>query len=255
MYKANIDDPMLGEIDPLMIYNEEPMYTKPIHYWKPTLRGWKIAGNVSTDIMNQYAGIITNYGDGKVILFGPHPEEPPMLKGRINEFFGKSAWAGYRYVYEWANGEYAKLSHTWWILRRSVAFVGKTDNECLPSVSYLSCSLEKPPEKWEKNIYINNKKVNLTMAKKIASLVGRNIIIGYFTVEVISEDAERVDFYIDNSLEFTANEPSYFYGNGTYYTWSIDKKLVGFHKIKVKAYDKEGNFAWDEADVLFLSNI
>ena len=252
IYKADVDDPMLGNIEPLMLYNEELMYTKPIHYWKPTINGWKIAGNVSTDIMNQYAAIITNYGNGKVILFGPHPEEPPMLKGRINEFFGKSAWDGYRYVYEWVNGNYTKLSHTWWILRRSAALAGGIDKENLPPISYLSCAIEKPPEKWEKNVYVNNRQINLTIAKEIASMVGRSIIIGNFTMKVISENAERVEFYIDDSLQYTANEPFYSFNNWTFYKWNIDKKLTGFHNIKAKAYDAEGNFAWDEADVLFL---
>ena len=85
MYFAGSNDGKCGEVVPLAVYAEEPMEVAPIHHWKWD-RGWKIASNITTDIKGQYAAIATTYGEGRVILFGPHPEKKTFFGGHIEEF-------------------------------------------------------------------------------------------------------------------------------------------------------------------------
>jgi hypothetical protein len=56
---------------------------------------------------------------------------------------------------------------------------------------------------------------------------------------------EKVEFYYDNKLLFTDIEKPYEY--------MLNKISIGFHKIKVIAYDTNGNNARDEIKILFLN--
>ncbi|HDQ15738.1 MAG TPA: hypothetical protein ENN45_01615, partial [Bacteroidetes bacterium] len=91
MYNADISDPKLGGIIPLLKYNEEPMHTKPLHYWRPTVNGWKIYKNVTTNLLGTYAGLATTYNsNSRVVLYGPHPEYPfVVVNGSIQEYYGR----------------------------------------------------------------------------------------------------------------------------------------------------------------------
>jgi len=53
----------------LATYAEEPSEVAPIH--RQLLFG---GGKVKTHQKGEYAVIATSYGNGKVVLFGPHPE-------------------------------------------------------------------------------------------------------------------------------------------------------------------------------------
>lgn len=127
MYFANKSDERFGEIIPLLTYNEEPMYSKPLHYWLPTLEGGRILCNVTTNILNTYAGVATTYNSkGRVVVYGPHPEYPLVpVNGTIREYLGK----GYlmrntpfkRHVYNYL-GRLLNLSSNIWVIRRSAAW-------------------------------------------------------------------------------------------------------------------------------------
>ncbi|OYT60442.1 hypothetical protein B6U81_04765 [Thermoplasmatales archaeon ex4484_30] len=130
MYPANES---ANEIKPIAIYLEEPMDVAPLHYWK-WMGEWKISGNVTTDIKKQWAGIEARYGQGKMIIFGHHPEVPPMMNGSVTEFFGFSIYGIPRYVYKWEGGEQKSMDYNWWILRRSVAYVAGLPEESLPPI-------------------------------------------------------------------------------------------------------------------------
>ncbi|MCJ7572621.1 MAG: M28 family peptidase [Candidatus Thermoplasmatota archaeon] len=56
---------------------------------------------------------------------------------------------------------------------------------------------------------------------------------------------KKVEFYYDNKLLFTDTEKPYEY--------MLNKISIGFHKIKVIAYDTIGNNATDEIKILFLN--
>ena len=241
-----------NDVKPLLIYDEEPMYTKPIHYWIPAPNGWKIWKNVTTDIKGQAAAIETNYGKGKIFLFGPHPEEYFMENGSIIEYFGKSAWGRWRYVYSYVGGQWTQLSQNWWILRRAVAIAAGING--LPPLSRLAAVISHPDE-MIKGVYINNRAIDIPFLNKIAEIMGRDIIIGNFTTVVYTVDGTKAEFYIDGKLCNTTTEIKEFsIDNFRYkaFTWKLHCSN-GFHTLKVIVYDKDGNYAWDERKLLVIA--
>lgn len=138
MYIADKADDKLGTIIPLLRYNEEPMFTKPLHYWIPSIRGWKILGNVTTNLYGTLAGLATTYNStGRVVLYGPHPEDRVVVNGHINEYLGYSminfVLPFKTYVFNYFGTELER-DYNWGIIRRSVAWAGKIASDCLPSM-------------------------------------------------------------------------------------------------------------------------
>jgi hypothetical protein len=125
----------LAPVQPIAVYLEEPMRIAPLHYWRPTLAGWTIWQNVTTDIAGQMAGVQTTFGEGNMVLFGNHPEIPPMLNGSIKEFFGLSIYGIPRMVYQWIGGEQLPLNYNWWIMQRSAAWTGGVAETELPPIN------------------------------------------------------------------------------------------------------------------------
>lgn len=138
MYTAHYPDDKLGDIIPLLVYNEEPMYTKPLHYWRPTLGGWKIWRNVTTELLGTFAGIATTYNSsGRIVLYGPHPEHRVVVNGSVKEYLGHGIPNFFgsikRYVFNYF-GTPLNYSYNWWIIRRSAAWSAKVPDEGLPPV-------------------------------------------------------------------------------------------------------------------------
>ncbi len=242
------------KIKPLLIYDEELMHTKPIHYWIPSLHGWKIWKNVTTDIEGQWAAVETSYGEGKIFLFGPHPEEPFMENGSIVEYFGKSVWGTWQYLYSWVGGNWVQYSHNWWILRRCAAMASGVEAGDMPPISKLGVIIIKPIGEWTNGVYINNESLDSPFLAKLAEAIGKDIIIGNLTVIAYVTQAEKAEFYIDGELKYTSNETKEYQAYGFEYevfTWQLDCSK-GFHKLKVIVYGKEGDVAWDEREILVL---
>jgi len=243
-----------GEIKPLLIYDEELMHTKPIHYWLPTLHGWKIWKNVTTDIEGQWAAIETNYGTGKIFLFGPHPEEPFMENGTIVEYFGKSVWGTWQYLYSWVGGNWTPYSQNWWILRRSVASAAGIKARDLPPISRLGVVIVKPIGEWTEDVYVDNESLGIPFLMRVAEAIGRDIIVGNLTVVAYAFEAEKAEFYIDGELKHVTNETEEFQIYGFRYkafTWQLSCSK-GFHTLKVIVYGKRGDIAWDKRKLLVL---
>ena len=118
-----------ADVTPIATYLEEPMEAAPLHYY--TWRG-TVKETVTTDIKDQWAGVEASYGDGTMVIFGHHPEIPPMRNGSINEFFGTTIYGVPRYVYAWQNGEQLPDDYNWWIVRRSAAYVAGVPSDELP---------------------------------------------------------------------------------------------------------------------------
>lgn len=113
------NNPLFGEIKVLATYAEEPSEVAPIH--RQLLFG---GGKVKTHQKGEYAVIATSYGNGKVVLFGPHPEYSTWLNisssPRDNIKEGVS-WRGKWYL--WVGGDETSFDYNWWMLRRAIAWV------------------------------------------------------------------------------------------------------------------------------------
>jgi len=158
----------MEETKPLAIYAEEPSDIAPLHYWIYKHGSWVPYKNITTDIKGYISAAEREYGKGRVVVFGNHPEIPPRFNGSVEEFFGISIYGIPRYVYAWMEGEQKNWSYNWWILRRSIAYV---------------CNLPLPPVE-EMYVYIQPPQNHF--------------------IEVYAENAVRVDFYIDG--EFVASD-------------------------------------------------
>ncbi len=122
MVSADVACDRCGPVVPLAVYAEEPMDVAPLHFWH-WRNGWEVAANVTTDVEGQFAAVASTYGDGRVALFGPHPEKPTWFGGHVEEFpvrpnAGPFTW----FIYSWSDGSLSAPSYNWWILRRSVAW-------------------------------------------------------------------------------------------------------------------------------------
>ncbi len=137
MYPAGTASLGRGSLVPLLTYNEEPMETKPIHYWRPSLSGWKILANVTTHLQGTYAGVATTYHDGRVVLYGPHPEDGVVVNGTIYEYRGHGMLTFFlpfeAYVFNYVGTSLGE-TYNWWIVRRSVAWAADVPAEGLPPV-------------------------------------------------------------------------------------------------------------------------
>ena len=120
-----------ADVRPIATYLEEPMEVAPLHYY--TWRG-TIKQPVVTDIKGQWAGVEASYGAGTLVLFGHHPEIPPMRNGSIQESFGTTIYGVPRYVYAWQDGEQLPEDYNWWIIRRSTAYVAGVPMDELPPI-------------------------------------------------------------------------------------------------------------------------
>ena len=190
----------MKEATPLAIYAEEPSDVAPLHYWIYKHGLWVPYRNITTDIKGYFSAAERNYGKGKVVVFGNHPEIPPRFNASIEEFFGISIYGIPRYVYAWVGGAQKNWSYNWWILRRSIAYV---------------CALPLPPVE-EMYVYLQPPQNN--------------------TIEAYTENAVRVDFYIDGEFFVSDDEKPF----------RMNYNMTGEHVVKAIAYSPNNSYTWDE---------
>jgi len=98
--------------------------------------------------------------------------------------------------------------------------------------SDINCEISKPKDGY---LYLLDKEI-----KKLS--FGNTRIFGKITIEINafdnSSEIDYVEIYIDDVLKVSLSGP--------YYKWMIDEKIVFKHKLKVIAYNKEGESAIDE---------
>ena len=115
---ADSKDDLLGHVNILATYAEEPMEKALLHWFASDLK-------VKTDMKGKGAIISTTYGKGRIVLFGCHPDAPTWYDGHIEE----------NYVsyprYEWI-GKKTDRKYNWWMLRRAAAWAAKVPDEHLP---------------------------------------------------------------------------------------------------------------------------
>jgi len=249
LYVANASDPKLGEVTPLLIINEELMETKPINWYKKRLIGWEIDKPVKTDIKDQYGGIATTYGEGRVVVFTAHAEIMLFKNGTIEEYVGDSTNYGIKFppirvVFSWT-GTPMNMSYNWWIHRRAAAWIVGVPDEDLPPVNELLVFMDKPQFRLGSQLYLNDKQRTSRLIDRILSKIGKTVIIGPIEVEAYAENSDIVEFYVDGKLEFT-DETSPF-------TWDMGKGLRGVHRLEIRAYDEFGNYVEEGSDFLFIN--
>jgi len=266
LLQANQMDTAYGQITPLLTYNEELMYTKPIHFYRPTPDGWVIWKNVSTNLQGTYAGMSTTYGSGRLVLYGPHPELLLTINGTIYEYLDK----GYslylpwflqpsQYVFSYI-GDMASYSN-YWIIRRSVAYAAQVDNDSLPPMDETKIVCVRP---WSigNMIYVNdnqmfaNLSTFLLMIPKNREKEHTPLIIGDITVigyTMHCNENLAVDFFIDDQYIETLN-PAWTDQQikAIAYTTTITQPLHGLHRLTFTATDSIGNRAWDGVDAFFI---
>ena len=86
-------------------------------------------------------------------------------------------------------------------------------------------------------LYINDKAVMPTNFKKA-------LVIGKITVNVSGYNVNRVEFYVDNELKYTDDEPPY--------QWLWNGFAFGSHEIKVIGYGNKGKQAEDSVSVFII---
>lgn len=254
LYPANSNNnPLFGNVTPLLIINEELMETKPIYWYrKGMLPGWIKIKKVETDLLGNYGGVATTYGKGKVIIFTGHPEIRMIVNGTIKEQIGRPTGFGFgpffnpiRAVYLWV-GTPLNISHNWWIHRRAAAWMAGVPYEDLPPCNELMVFMDKPQFRFEHKLYVNNMLDNSKAAKKRVAEAGMTIIEGNITVEAYAENSDIVEFYLDGALDHTDSTRPF--------TWDLDKNLDGVHRLELRAYDEYGNCVYDGSDFLFCSS-
>ena len=96
--------------------------------------------------------------------------------------------------------------------------------------------LVHPETPKERYLYIFN--------KEIMPLPKNTLIISQITIKLNADDPsdiEKVEFYIDNTLQETLTDPPY--------EWTWSERTFGQHRIKTMAYDDTGSIARYEIDV------
>ena len=94
--------------------------------------------------------------------------------------------------------------------------------------------IEKPVAGY---MYIGNSEIMKT-------LFGNTLVFGKIDIEVTAYNVEKVEFYIDGELKYTATEEPF--------TWTLDETLFGRHTIKVIGYGEEKQ-AEQEMDILIFN--
>lgn len=87
------------------------------------------------------------------------------------------------------------------------------------------------------------------MNKSFAKLKRLTVIVGPILIQVNCSDSdgniEKVEFFIDDDLEHQDVFPPY--------SWLFNKRLFGFHEIKIKAYDDLGASSEDKIQVFIIN--
>ena len=239
LYEGDSTDPLHGEIVPLAIYAEEISDKAPIHHWEKIGNEWQQTIPIVTDVKDQFAAIATTYGDGRVALFGPHPEERPTLGyGFVEEFPGRTKYSLFQetYLYSWVGGDRTNWSYNWWMVRRAVAWAADVPEEHLPPIKNIEIFLTEP-NVWNPGIYLQG--------RRIGPAPWGNTIIGAMAFAVDVPDSSIVDFYLDESKYFTDSTAPY--------EWLMDRSALGKYHLMVELSTPDGTTAYAQ-DHLYLFN-
>jgi len=239
LYAGDSPDPLHGEVVPLAIYAEEVSDRAPIHYWEKVGGIWQPVAPVVTDVEGQYAAIATTYGQGRVALFGPHPEERTTVGGgEVEEFLGRSKYNLFRqtYLYQWTGGTETNWSYNWWMLRRAVAWAAGVPDEHLPAIRHAEIFLVEPSV-WHPGLYLQG--------RRIGPAPWGNTVVGSMAFTVSTDDGATVDFYLDGCKRYSdATSP---------YQWTVEGVTCGKHHLRAETVKPDGTLAYAQVDLYMFS--
>ena len=102
--------------------------------------------------------------------------------------------------------------------------------------NFLTVSIDKPRDGY---LYINGREI-IPLPGKITVVIGKISVVASIQCGLL----DRVEFYIDNELKETKYQPPY--------EWIWNEFAMGYHQIKIVAYDIIGNRVEDEKSVLAI---
>ncbi|NIA10241.1 MAG: hypothetical protein GWP10_11085, partial [Nitrospiraceae bacterium] len=112
-----------------------------IHAWKykfnpsEPLDSWDMENDIiETHLAGRPAAVSCDYGNGRVVIFGNHPEHSVWAGGKIieddtdnNHIFSKG-------LFQWEDKQRLPDSYNWWIVRRSAAWAAGVPDDELPPI-------------------------------------------------------------------------------------------------------------------------
>lgn len=156
-----------------------------------------------------------------------------LTRYKINE----NAWQNYTHPFEIPEDGIYNITY------HSIDNAGNEEEENIVSFKINknapSITVNKPKEGY---LYLFGREISKT-------LFGRTIVIGGINIEldVVDETSgvERVEFYVNDILKYTDNEPPY--------EWSFDERVFGNCRIEIIAYNNAGNYASKEIKIFALN--
>ena len=197
---------------------------------------------------------VYRYKSGKIVLYSSHAEIPLIVNGTLYERFGHPpTYASFglvpRIVYDWV-GTPINMSHNWWILRRTAAWIAGVPDEDLPPCNELMVFMDKPAFRLGHYFYLNETLSLLNPSSEIIQEIldwaGMTVIVGDITIEAYAENSDFVEFYVDGVLEYTDYTRPF--------NWTLDRNnFNGLHRLELRAYDEYGSCARDGSEFYFIN--
>lgn len=114
--------------------------------WKAA--DWEPTGEYfQTDFSNKAALVTEQYGKGRIVLAGPHPEDPSWEGGElknVDNYKKNNLWDG---LIKWTDECHHKENPQAWLLRREVAWAAGLNENKLPPIPEYKQKLTPPPPK------------------------------------------------------------------------------------------------------------
>lgn len=137
-----------GNVSVLARYPDENMSgphgntSTMLHVWRYTpgleqpLDRWDMEpGYVETHLAGRPAAVACRHGEGRVVLFGNHPEHPVWRGGRIVERDTGRDRMLTDGLFGWTDRRELPGDYNWWVVRRSVAWTADLDADMLPPIA------------------------------------------------------------------------------------------------------------------------
>lgn len=113
-----------------------------VHAWRfdggnaaQPLDFWDLTDQViETHLAGKPAGVACTYGQGRVVLFGNHPEHPVWRGGQLVEHDGPRDRMLLKGLFRWEDRQPLPEDYNWWVVRRSVAWAAGVPDQELPPV-------------------------------------------------------------------------------------------------------------------------
>ena len=127
--RENISGPNGNESTKLHVwaYNVNP--AEPFDLWDMKSK------LIETHLAGKPAAVACNYGKGKVVIFGNHPEHHVWKGGRIFEEDTGSNRMFSKGLFHWKDRQPLPDSYNWWIVRRSAAWAAGVPAGELPPIT------------------------------------------------------------------------------------------------------------------------